>query len=315
MKAEKIADLGLLIASIIWGTTFFVLKNVVQFIDPIILCAYRFLFAALILLTFLVLKRESIFLNLRQGILLGIVLAVIYITQTIGIVYTNASNAAFITGLFVAFLPILSILFFKSIPSFSNTVAVVLSLCGLWILTGGMSNINKGDLITTITAFAYAFHILLVDRFVKKNSNPITLCFQQFLVVSIISFILAITFKLNTEIPKQISHPLVIYLIIFPTVIAFLLQLFCQKITSPIKVSLIFALETFFGALFAWTLGKEIFSLTTFVGGVLIVIGIIISEIKKEVTYLSLKAKNPEEKVCREPPLSVGEVEAKGTFF
>lgn len=280
MKSERIADLGLLIASVIWGTTFFVVKNVVQFIDPVNLCAYRFLIAALIIAVILIIKREKLFSDLNKGIILGIVLTIIYITQTIGLVYTNASNAAFITGLFVAFLPILSILFFKSIPDFSNTLAVIFSLCGLWILTGGMSNINKGDLITIITAFAYALHILLVDKFVKSNSKLLTLCFQQFLVVSIISFILAFTFRLNTETPIQISHPLVIYLIIFPTVIAFLLQLFCQKVTSPIKVSLIFALETFFGAMFAWTLGKEIFNLTTFIGGLLIVMGIVISEIK-----------------------------------
>lgn len=280
MKSERIADLGLLIASVIWGTTFFVVKNVVQFIDPIILCAYRFLIAGLIIAVILIIKKQKLFSNLSNGIILGIVLAIIYITQTIGLVYTNASNAAFITGLFVVFLPILSILFFKSISNFSSTVAVIFSLSGLWILTGGMSNINKGDLITIITAFAYALHILLVDKFVKNNSKPLTLCFQQFLVVSIISFILAFTFKLGIEVPKGILHPFVVYLIIFPTVIGFLLQLFCQKITSPIKVSLIFALESFFGALFAWTLGKEIFSLTTFIGGLLIVMGIVISETK-----------------------------------
>ena len=107
-----LADLGLLYASAIWGTTFFIVKDTINYIDPVTLCAYRFFLAALILLPIILKTKKLPFSNLKEGLILGVFLWFIYVAQTIGLVYTSASNAAFITGLFVVFIPIFSLIIF-----------------------------------------------------------------------------------------------------------------------------------------------------------------------------------------------------------
>ncbi len=282
MKNNKtyIAEIGLLYASAIWGTTFFMVKNVLQYIDPVILCSYRFLLAALILMFFLIYNRLPLFSNLKEGLILGFFLWLIYISQTIGLVFTTASNAAFITGLFIVFIPIFLFIFFKKKPNLKSLLAITIALCGLNFLTGGLIHANKGDLITLITAFAYALHVLFADKYVKKDINPYTLCFQQFLFVSILSFLTAFLFRLPFSIAKTSVIWIILFLTIFPTLSAFVIQLVAQKNTAPIKVSLIFALEPVFGAIFAWTLGGETFIFTKAIGGLLIFLSLIVYEVQ-----------------------------------
>ena len=274
-----IAEAGLLYASAIWGTTFFIVKDLLQYIDPVILCSYRFLLAALILMLFLIYNRLPLFSNLKEGLILGFFLWLIYISQTIGLAFTTASNAAFITGLFIIFIPIFLFILFKKKPSLQGLFAITIALFGLSFLTGGLIHANKGDLITLITAFAYALHVLFADKFVKKDINPYTLCFQQFLFVSLLSFLTAFFFRLPFSIAKLSIIWVILFLTIFPTLSAFVIQLVAQKNTTPIKVSLIFALEPVFGAIFAWTLGGETFIITKAIGGLLIFLSLIIYEI------------------------------------
>ena len=281
-----IADLGLLYTSIIWGTTFFVVKDLVKYIDPVVLCAYRFLLAALFLYPLLLFKSKKIFANLKEGITLGFLLWIIYVSQTIGLVFTSASNAAFITGLFLVFIPLFLLLIFKKRPSLTQLFVIFISISGLWMLTGGISEINRGDLITILTAIAYALHVLYADKFAKNEIDPYVLCFQQFLFVSIFSFMTALIFNLPLSLNNAVlSHvtKIILFLTIFPTVSAFLIQLFAQKITHPIKVSLIFALEPVFGAIFAWTLGGEEFLFRQAIGGFLIFISLIILGLKLDI--------------------------------
>lgn len=272
----KIADIGLLYASAIWGTTFFVVKNSLQYIDPVALCSYRFLLAALILMFFLIYNRLKLFSDLKEGLILGFFLWLIYISQTIGLVFTTASNAAFITGLFIVFIPVFLLIFFKKKPALKSLFAITVALCGLSFLTGGLIHANKGDLITLITAFAYALHVLFADKYVKNNINPYTLCFQQFLFVSLLSFLTAFFFKLPFSVTKISVIWTILFLTIFPTLTAFVIQLVAQKNTAPVKVALIFALEPVFGAIFAWTLGGEIFVTTKAIGGLLVFLSLIV---------------------------------------
>ncbi len=287
MKPNKplLADLGLIYASAIWGTTFFVVKDILKNIDPVILCAYRFLIAGLIILPYLLLKRKSIFAHWGQGFILGIALWGIYLSQTIGLLYTTASNAAFITGLFVAFVPLFAFIFLRKSPSLVNLLAVLFSISGLWILTGGLKEINKGDLITLITAISYAMHIILADIYIKNKLDPYILTFQQFITVALLSFITAFIFQLPHSISSSKVIWIMSYLIFFPTVIAFLIQLLAQRLTAPLRVSLIFALEPVFGAIFAWTFGGEAFISSRAIGGLFIFIAIIVSSFSLDLAF------------------------------
>ena len=277
---SALADLGLVYASAIWGSTFILVKNSLNSLNPVTLVAYRFLLAAALMGIFLIWQGKPLFRNFLPGLLLGVVQIFLYIPQTIGLQYTTAANSGFITGLFVAFIPPLSLIIPNQKPRPAQWLAVAVSLIGLWLVTGGISQTNIGDLITLSAAFTYALHVMLTDRYARGNIDHFALVFQQFLVVGVISLILAAGFSLPLSIPDIQSGGVIIFLGLFPTLSAYLVQVKAQAVTSPIKVSLIFALEPVFAAVFAWTLGGEDFQALNALGGLLIFLAVVLSTVQ-----------------------------------
>lgn len=274
---KNMADAGLLYSAIIWGMTFFMVKSVLSDIDPVILVAYRFLLAGIILLVYLLIKGQPVFHNIKQGFILAVILWLLYISQTIGLKYTTASNSGLITGLFIAFVPIFLRLIFKRKPSIFEIIASGVSLIGLWILTGGLTDINYGDILTLGAAMTYALHILYCDKYIRNGADPIILSCQQFMIIGILSIITGLILDLPFTFGTYETLGVVIFLGLFPTLSAFVIQLFAQKIAAPLRVSLIFAFEPVFAVMFAWTLGGEAFVLRSALGGLFIFAALVIS--------------------------------------
>lgn len=284
------ADTGLVYAAAIWGATFYMVKNAVEYINPIALVGYRFFIAAIILGVGLIIAKKRIFENFKSGIILGLLLWLLYIPQTLGLKYTTAANSGFITGTFIMFVPLLVFLFHKKLPSFNRIFSVLLVIAGLWILTGGMSSINLGDLLTLVCAVGYATHLFVSDIYMKRGLNPYVVTFQQFLVTGVLSFMTLLltggSFKTgNVQVINAI-----LFLALFPSLSAFIIQLWAQKFTSPLKVSIIFSLEPVFGALFSWTLGNEEFIAVRALGGIIIVAAMIISELPSPLIKIGNRA-------------------------
>ena len=278
---EKLSEIGLLFTVVIWGTTFVVVKDVLQNVDPFILVGFRFLISAFALGIPLILIKKKLFHNLKQGIILGFFLWLIYMHQTIGLQYTTASNSVFITGLFIIFIPIFSLVIFKKIPSIIQISSILLSVVGFWFLTGGITSINKGDVITLITAMGGALHILIADHYIKKNTDPFVLNYQQFLFVSVMSFTVGKILHKSFDIGNISTLWAIFFLALVPGLLGYILQLIGQKYITPVKVALILALEPVFGALFAWTVGGEKLILLKAFGGSLIVIAIVFPDVLK----------------------------------
>ncbi len=276
-----LADLGLVYASAIWGSTFFIVKNVLTDIDPVTMVAYRFLLAALVIAGILLWQRRPLFTNFWPGFILGMAQLFLYVPQTIGLKFTTAANSGFITGLFVAFVPPLSLLILRQKPRPAQWLAVGVSLAGLWLITGGLEEINAGDLITLSAAFSYALHVLLTDRYANANPNHLQLVFHQFLVAGAFSLIAALLFGRPLTVSNPQAIVVVVFLAIFPTFSAFFIQIKAQTITAPIKASLIFALEPVFVGIFAWTLGGEAFYPLKALGGLLIFLAVAIGTVQK----------------------------------
>ena len=274
-----LADLGLFYSAAIWGSTFFLVKAALTDIDPVILVGYRFLLAGLVLLGYVLYSRRPILVGLGRAALLGVLIWFLYIPQTIGLKYTTASNSGFITGLFVAFVPLFLWTIFKRRPTRWEVIASGVSLVGLWILTGGMTDMNLGDMLTLITAMMYALHVLFSDKYMKERVDPYVISCQQFLIVGILSLATGLVFDLPFGIKSTAALWTVLFLALFPTLMAFLIQMLAQRITAPMKVSLIFALEPVFAALFAWTLGGEQFVTHRAIGGLLIFAALVLSGI------------------------------------
>ena len=274
-----LSDAGLFYAAVIWGSTFFIVKDALADIDPIIMVAYRFLLAGTILWLFLLVKGKSIFTGMGRAFFLSVILWFLYVPQTVGLKYTTASNSGFITGLFVAFIPIFLRLIFKRKPSLMEVIASIVSLIGLWVLTGGLKDINIGDSLTLVAAVTYALHVLYSDKYMKAGVDPYVISCQQFLMVGLLSLITGLVLDLPFTIGSARAGWIVVFLALFPTLSAFLIQMIAQKITSPLKVSLIFALEPVFAAIFAWTWGGEEIVFHRALGGLFIFSALIISGI------------------------------------
>ncbi|MCK4572934.1 MAG: EamA family transporter [candidate division Zixibacteria bacterium] len=274
-----LADMGLFYSAAIWGSTFFIVKAVLNDIDPVILVGYRFMLAGLILLVYVLYSGRSLTKNLGRATFLGALIWLLYIPQTIGLKYTTASNSGFITGLFVAFVPFFLRVIFRRRPTRAEVLASAVSLVGLWILTGGMKDVNIGDMLTLIAAMTYALHVLYSDKFMKERVDPYVISCQQFLVVGVLSLLTGLLFDLPFGVKSTAAIWTVLFLALFPTLLAFLIQMLAQRITAPMKVSLIFALEPVFAALFAWTLGGEQFVTHRALGGLLIFAALVISGI------------------------------------
>ncbi len=275
-----LSDLGLFYAAAIWGSTFFIVKDSLRDINAITLVGYRFIFAAIIMLAILFFMKKKAFSNFKYGFILGILLWLLYIPQTIGLNYTTASNSGFITSLFILFLPVFSLLFFRIVPGIQKIISIIFAVFGLWLLTGGLKDFNLGDLLTLSAALSYSIHILLADKFVNRDIDPYVLSFQQFFTVGFLSFILAFFMEAPIMINSSRTFITIIFLTLFPTVSAFVIQLVAQKHTTPIKVGLIFTMVPVFAAIFAWSYGGEAFILEKALGGLLIVVAMIMSELQ-----------------------------------
>ncbi|UCH32153.1 MAG: DMT family transporter [Candidatus Bathyarchaeota archaeon] len=280
---KRFSELGLFYSAAIWGSTFFVVKDALNEINPLVLVGYRFLLAAIPLGGLCLITRKSLFENIRHGLLAGSVLWLLYVSQTMGLDITTASNSGFITGLFVVFVPLFSLLIFKRKPIATEIMATIVAILGLWMLTGGLTDVNAGDLITLIAAATYALHILILDKYVKAGDDPYLLSFQQFLVVGAASLLGGGILGHPYLVIESKIIGVIIFLALLPTLSAFVIQVVAQKITKPFRVSMILALEPVFAGLFAWTLGGEPIIFHRAIGGLLIFLGMLISGIRPRI--------------------------------
>jgi drug/metabolite transporter (DMT)-like permease len=278
-QTRRTYALGMLITSIIWGSTFFISKDCLNDVSAISLVGYRSLFTAIIIAVGLLFTTKSFFSFWKEGLLLGVVLLVSYLGQTVGLNYVTASNSGFITGLFVVLVPLLNFAIWKERLALNSLIAVVIAAVGMWMITGGIHKFSYGDWITFAGATSFALYVLLADKVLKKGADPWVLNFQQFLVISVISFVLALFFHSPVSIGSWKAFYQIVYLAVFAGVIAYGLQLMAQQHLPPLDTTLLMALEPVFGAIFAWTIGGEAFTLEQGIGGLFIVSAIIFSEI------------------------------------
>lgn len=274
------SDIGLVYCAVIWGSTFIVTKGALGSVGPALMVAIRFAISAALLLPW-VLRRRNKSAHMREGFALSIFLSSLYLTQTIGLRYTSASNSGFITGLFIVFIPVFMYLFRRQRPARLQWVSAGLAVTGMWLLTGGMAGINLGDMLTLAAAMSYSAHLIITDKFVKAEADTVMLAFHQFWMVSLISFGAALLGGEPLTVAGASGWLVIVFLAVFPTLTAFFIQMLAQKHSEPFKVGIIFTLEPLFAALFAWTLGGETFVAVKAMGGLLIVSGMLIGEFSK----------------------------------
>jgi drug/metabolite transporter (DMT)-like permease len=277
-KKAVFANLEMIIATIIWGSTFIVIKQSLIDVHAITLNFYRFMLAAVVVGSVLMFLRKNLWQHVREGFVLGGLLFVFYITQTLALYSISASNSGFIVGMSVIFVLVFGVILGHEKLHLNNFVAIALVGVGLWNITGGVHGITAGELLTILSAISFALYVLYANKVVKRCDIWV-LNFQQFLFVALASLATILVFKLPFNISSSHAVYGVIYLSLFATMLAYGLQLRVQKIILPVACAIILALEPIFGAVFAWFIGGEVLTSRGMMGGFLIVFAIIFSQV------------------------------------
>jgi len=281
IPSQTKADLALITVTIFWGSTFILSKMVLEEIPLVIYLIIRLNLAAFIISLYaLRFLREFSIRTLYHGLVLGVFLFLSYLFQMWGIQYTSASKAGFITGLNVVFVPLFSIIFFGDHPRVSSLIGVLFATIGLYFLAGGdFSALSKGDWLVFVCAVTVTFHVIYTGKFASRN-NIYLLTAVQLLVTGLLSLTL-LPFESDTFPDISINVLLVLfYLALFGTVYTFLMQTAMQRFTTATRTALVFSLEPVFAALFAYLIAGEMITSYSWLGGFLIICGMIIAELR-----------------------------------
>lgn len=282
-KLSMYADFSLLLTAIIWGGGFVAVKDALNSVTPFYITGMRFAVAALIMMVVfwkrvIKISKEAI----KLGALSGILLFAGYAVQTIGLKYTTAGKQAFLTTVYVVLVPFFAWVFLKKKPDRYSVGAAILAFMGIGILTlNERFSIGFGDFLTLICAIFFGIQIMSMERFARKE-DPILITIVQAIVASGLSLLFAFLFEPRLGSLNMRSWGAILYLGIFSTCIAFLIQNVAQKYTTSDHAALILSLESVFGSIFAVIFLGEIFSARMLIGCAIIFLAIIIAETKLE---------------------------------
>lgn len=286
MKTKNItylAKLALFTAALIWGSSFFILKNTVNVFPPNMLLAIRFTIAFIVLggiyhKRLCLINKEYII----SGLIIGSLLFIAYCTQTIGLTYTAPGKNAFLTAIYCVLVPFLYWFVNHTRPDRYNFLAALLCFAGIGFVS--LSNdltIATGDLLTLLGGFFFAVHMVAVAK-LTKDRDPILITLMQFGFAAIFSWVISLIFESFPKISDISTGSIfnLLYLALFATTIALLLQNVGQKYTNPSSASLILSLESVFGVLFSVIFFGDTLTVKLVIGFILIFISIIVSETK-----------------------------------
>ncbi len=286
MSKRLRADFALVICALIWGATFVVIKDALADMSVIAYIAVRFGIAAVLMA--IIYWRAVRALTLREvwaGAQIGIFMFAGYMFQITGLRWTTPSKAAFVTGMYVVFVPIVLAIFGRRRISIWIWAGALAALAGLYFLSvppEGLGRLNRGDPIVFGCAVMFAFHMIFISRNVKKYSVA-SMSFLQVATTAVFATVLVpIAAAAGWEQPKLVWTPYVIFAVlataIGATVICFSLQTWAQKHTSASRAAILLTLEPVFAAVTSVTLGGERIGARMLLGALLIFGGILIAE-------------------------------------
>lgn len=278
------ADLSIVALSAIWGSTFVVIKWALDDISPFLYILLRFA-AASVPLYFLVqrgaLSGDTRRATLTGGLVTGTLLFIGFAFQTIGIQYTTAARSAFITGMYVIFTPLLSILLRLRRPSINSILGATLAFAGLHLLTNPTASgggFGRGEFLTLLCAIAFSGHLIAVDHYTRRHDRA-AIAFLQVAVVAILAVTPALFFEQTRFVATKGLWAALLVTSLLGTALAFWLLNMVQAWTTPTRAAIIFAAEPVFAALTSWIVEGEVLKGLALVGAFLILSGMLMAEI------------------------------------
>lgn len=294
MKTQLKGIIILLIVALIWGSSFVSQSLGMESVDGFTFSGIRTLLGAIVLLPFILIKskiqkektetEKTKFLDRKTivyGAILGVFLCIAGNFQQFAFYYSTSGKIAFITAMYMFFVPIIGLFLRKRIP-FITWICVILGFVGLYFLcmkSASFGSINKGDILAFICAIFFAIHILFIERF-SPEVDGVKLSFVQFMVSGIISCILMFIFE-NPQIESIKSAALpIMYSGILSCGVAYTLQIVGQKYCEATIASILMCMESVFAAICGAIILHESLSSREILGCVIMFTAIILSQLK-----------------------------------
>ncbi|MEG1632877.1 MAG: DMT family transporter [Oscillospiraceae bacterium] len=273
--------LALLGATLIWGSSFVILKLTLESIPVFWELALRFIGAAALMLLLGAKELKKLDMGyLKQGAIIGVLMFLGYVTQTFGLQYTTPGKNAFLTSTYCVIVPFFCWLIYKKRPDGYNASAALICVVGMALVSlNGDLSLGLGDGLTMLCGIFYALQIIVIDRAVEGR-NIVLLTFVELSVAGLLCLCCA---PLVSPFPSSVPTSAWLntaYLCIVCTGVCFLLQGFGQRYTSPQSASIILTLEAVFGTLLSVIFYDELLTGRVVLGFVLIFAAVLISETK-----------------------------------
>ena len=281
MQENHKYNICMFIATIFFGMTYVLTKICLNYSTELHIISFRFLIAFVISLIFL--QRKIFPLKIKEilySLILSVLLFMVFITMTIRVKYTTATNASFLISLSVIFIPFFSWIFNKEKPKKNIFVVLIIALIGIMLLTLDKNlELHIGDILCLICSLLFSFHIIITERFVRNN-NPVTLGVLQFGGVAILSFLVQYPIE-KFSLPKNENFWIsLLILSVFCTALAYIIQTVSQKKLSSTLVGFILSLEPIFSGIFGYFILNEYLSFQQYVGAFLLLISVIYVSVK-----------------------------------
>lgn len=287
MKHKLTGSAALLLATVIWGCAFVAQSVGMDHIGPFTFQTARCVLAVLFLVPLVALFERNDPSSSRRkwrdkqlwlgGGLCGLALFAATSLQQIGLVYTDAGKAGFLTAMYIVLVPFIG-LFLKRKPNILAWISILIAVAGLYLLScAGVESVNPGDILMIGCALAFSVQITLIDRF-APSCDPLRLNCVQSLVVAVLSAV-CMLFTEAPDITGLAACALPIgYAGVLSLGVAYSLQIVGQKHLEPTTASLIMSLESVFAALSSWLLLGERMRAQELLGCALIFAAVLISQ-------------------------------------
>ncbi|MGZ4437952.1 MAG: DMT family transporter [Nocardioides sp.] len=277
-RTSLLATLALLFMTATWGSTFFLIKDLLDRLPVLDFLAVRFALAtvALVLLAPRALGRLSRR-SARSAVVLGLLYGVAQILQTAGLAHTPASVSGFITGLYVVCTPLFAAPLLRQRISALTWGAVALALAGLAVLTLSGLSVGYGEAVTFVSALLYALHIVGLGAW-SNAREAMGMTIVQLAVITVVC--LVATAPDGLVLPSNRADWLaVVYMAVVPAALALAGQTWAQAHLPPTRSAIIMSMEPVFAALFAIVLGGEQMTLRVAVGGLMVLAAMLVVEV------------------------------------
>lgn len=273
-----LAALALLAITALWGSTFFLIKDLLDRVPTLDFLAIRFAIASLAMLA--VAPRAVARLSAesrRHAMVLGVVYGAAQILQTAGLAHTPASVSGFITGMYVVFTPLFAAAILKTRINAVTWCAVALATAGLGVLSLNGLSIGYGESITLVSALLYALHIVGLGAW-SKPAEALGMSILQIMVITAVCFV--------ATVPDGIVLPStgrdwlsIVYMALFAGALAMLGQTWAQAHLPPTRTALIMSMEPVFAAFFAVLFGNESLTVRMLTGGLMVLTAMVVVEL------------------------------------